>query len=106
MRIHDWSRVDDGVFHDFHCRWIVAIRDALKEGLLPPDFYAMAERYDEGYIPDVLALQEARGDDRHGDDGGVAGATAVATAPPRVRTVSEIALEAYLGKQKTLVVRK
>ena len=106
MPIHDWSRVDDGVFHDFHCRWIVTLSDALNNGLLPRDFYAMAERYDDGYVPDVLTLQEARGGNPHENGGGgVAGATAVAVAPPRVRTVSELAREAYLGKQKTLVVR-
>ena len=107
MPIHDWSRVDDGVFHDFHCRWIVTLSDALNNGLLPRDFYAMAERYDDGYVPDVLTLQEARGGNPHENGGGgVAGATAVAVAPPRVRTVSELAREAYLGKQKTLVVRR
>ena len=105
MPIHDWTRVDVGVFHDFHCGWIVAIRDCLNNGLLPPDYYAMAERYDDGFVPDVLTLQAAGGDDFRSDGGGVAGATAVAVAPPRVRTVSAIARDPYLERQRTIVVR-
>ena len=29
MPIHDWSRVDAGVFHDFHLAWVVEIANAL-----------------------------------------------------------------------------
>jgi len=25
MRVHDWSRVDDGIFHDFHHAWIEVV---------------------------------------------------------------------------------
>lgn len=105
MPIHDWSRVDDGVFHDFHCGWIVAIRDALNDGLLPTDFYAMAERFADGYIPDVLTLQMAGEDGTHNGGGGVNGATAVAVASPKVRTISALATNAYIERQKTIVVR-
>ena len=44
MPVHDWTRVGAGIFHDFHQRWIGAIRDALNGGLLPNDFYALAEQ--------------------------------------------------------------
>jgi len=44
MPIHDWSRVDAGVFHAFHQRWIVAVFERLNEGLLPRGFYARAEQ--------------------------------------------------------------
>src|SRR5689334_23707113 len=44
MPVHDWSRVGAGIFHDFHCAWIVEIRNALNGGLLPPDHDAMAEQ--------------------------------------------------------------
>ncbi len=43
MPIHDWTRVDDGAFYDFHLGWIMAIRTALNTGVLPDDFYALAE---------------------------------------------------------------
>ena len=44
MPIHDWTRVPAGIFHHFHGRWIAAICDALNEGLLPGDYYALAEQ--------------------------------------------------------------
>ena len=28
MPIHDWSRVDAGIFHDFHHAWIEQIKRA------------------------------------------------------------------------------
>jgi hypothetical protein len=45
MPIHDWSRVDAGVFHDFHLAWMVELRNAFNTGILPPDYYAMTEHY-------------------------------------------------------------
>ena len=57
MPIHDWTRVPAGIFHDFHHGWITAIRNALNAGLLPPDYYALAEQFAAGFGPDVLTLQ-------------------------------------------------
>jgi hypothetical protein len=42
MPIHDWTRVDAGIFHDFHHTWITQIRRALNRGLLPSEYYASA----------------------------------------------------------------
>ena len=44
MPIQDWTRVDAGIFHDFHHEWITTIKRALNQGLLPPDYYALAEQ--------------------------------------------------------------
>jgi hypothetical protein len=44
MPVHDWTRVKAGIFHDFHTVWIGGIRNALNEGLLPPDYYALTEQ--------------------------------------------------------------
>ena len=41
--IHDWTRVDAGIWHDFHVAWIGEIRKQLNAGLLPDPFYALAE---------------------------------------------------------------
>jgi len=38
MPIHDWSRVDAGLFHDFHQAWTIELRKALNRGLLPPGY--------------------------------------------------------------------
>lgn len=44
MPIHDWTRVDAGVFHSFYLGWISMLKKPLNNGLLPPDYYALAEQ--------------------------------------------------------------
>jgi hypothetical protein len=104
MPVHDWSRVGAGIFHDFHCSWIVAIRNALNDGLLPGDYYAMAEQIVGNLGPDVLTLQAL------GPSGSVGGGedspvTAVARTPPKVRFTATATMDAYALKQKTVVIR-
>src|SRR5262249_33714439 len=43
MPIHDWTRVEAGVFYAFHHCWITYIARALHPGLLPADYYALPE---------------------------------------------------------------
>ena len=57
MPIHDWTRVDAGIFHHFHQRWIVAITDVLNRRLLPAEYYALAEQQGAGFEPDILTLK-------------------------------------------------
>lgn len=57
MPIHDWTRVPAGIFHHFHHAWIERIHEALNGGLLPDDYYALAEQVAAGVGPDVLTLQ-------------------------------------------------
>ncbi len=59
MPIHDWSRVDAGVFHHLHLNWIARLDASLNGGLLPPPFYALAEPAIGEAIPDVITLQAA-----------------------------------------------
>lgn len=58
MPVHDWTRVSDGTFHDFHYSWVLEIKRTLMRGLLPKGYYVMAEQFggDIG-APDVLTLQ-------------------------------------------------
>jgi hypothetical protein len=44
MPIHDWTRVDAGIFHAFHHEWITDLSRALNRGLLPSDYYALPEQ--------------------------------------------------------------
>jgi hypothetical protein len=104
MPVHDWSRVFAGAFHDFHHVWIGEFRNALNSGILPPDFYAMAEQVARPTVPDVLTLQEANGIDGEGTGEGISGATAVATAPPRVRQSESIEEETYARRQRSIVI--
>lgn len=53
MPIHDWSRVDEGLFHDFHQGWAVRIKNALNVALWWDDLDALVERKRENDIDDV-----------------------------------------------------
>src|SRR5579872_1596664 len=93
MPIHDWTRVDAGIFHDFHHAWIEEIKRALNRGILPPSFYALAEQIAGGLGPDVLTLEGPdAGPPANGRD--AAGGVALATVQPkvsyRVRTEEDI----------------
>jgi hypothetical protein len=48
MPIHDWTRVEAGIFHAFHHFWITEIARALNRGLLPADYYALPEQFAGG----------------------------------------------------------
>src|SRR5689334_678425 len=56
MAVHDWTRVDAGIFHDFHQAWNAELRSVLNSGLLPSDFYALIEQHAGRHIPDILTL--------------------------------------------------
>jgi hypothetical protein len=107
MPVHDWTRVDAGIFHAFHHSWIEEIARALNRGLLPPDYYALAEQHAAGFGPDVLTLQ----DDSHRNaaEGTDTGTTAppggVRLARPKLQPVAETDLEFYRRKQSTVTVR-
>jgi hypothetical protein len=106
MRIHDWSRVFDGAFHDFHTAWNIELRNALNGGILPPNFYALTEQVARPSVPDVLTLQTTNGthdQDRSGEP--IGGAIAVATAPPRVRLSDRFEPEPFTRRQKLIAVR-
>src|SRR5438105_6145416 len=56
MPIHDWSRVDANLFHDFHQTWTISIRNALNSGLLPKGFSALVEQH--GVVVPIIRAQE------------------------------------------------
>jgi hypothetical protein len=56
MPIHDWTRVEAGIYHHFHGRWLYALADALNLGGLPKGYYALAEQITRTFGPDVLTL--------------------------------------------------
>jgi hypothetical protein len=103
MPVHDWRRVGDGAFHDFHYSWVLEIKRALKRGLLPEGYYVMAEQFggDLG-APDVLTLQAGGTPDLSGP---LAGTATLTEAPPAVQVRTTIARDAYARAQRTLVIR-
>jgi hypothetical protein len=57
MPIHDWSRVQSGLFHHFHQDWSVEIARALNSGRLTQGYYALVEQRVDGPEPDVIAVE-------------------------------------------------
>jgi hypothetical protein len=102
MPIHDWTRVEAGLFHAFHQSWTVFLCNALNAGGLPADYFALPEQNIRGPIPDVLTLQLVPG--AEGPSNGAAG-WAVATAPPRTRMVRRSETELYADKANRITVR-
>jgi hypothetical protein len=104
MPVHDWARVSDGTFHDFHYSWVLEIKRALKRGLLPKGYYVMAEQLggDLG-APDVLTLQAAG--TKPDSDGSLSGTATLTDSPPAVHARATITRDPYARLQRTVVVR-
>ena len=102
MPIHDWTRVDAGLFHAFHQSWIVALCDALNTGGLPQGYFAPLEQNIRRPIPDVLTLQLSPAAD---EPSSPAGGLAVASAPPRTRHVRKNEVEFYARRADRITVR-
>src|SRR5437868_6408699 len=101
MPIHDWTRVDAGLFHDFHQRWTVALRNALNEGILPEDYFALVEQRIPGPIPDVLTLKLSPGQCPTARETG----GNVATAPPQARVIRRREADIYAARANRVTVR-
>src|SRR5262249_43802728 len=70
MPIPHWTRGAAGIFHHFHHGWIEEIARSLNRGLLPADYYALAEQFAAGLGPDVLTLHApGLGDNGQTDEG-------------------------------------
>jgi hypothetical protein len=102
MPIHDWTRVDAGLFHHFHQAWTIALSNALNAGVLPPDYFALVDQRIQGPIPDVLALKLSSQPEKPGE--GAAGSAAL-TAPRPTRLVRRTEAEIYAGRANRITVR-
>ncbi len=113
MPIHDWTRVKAGIFHDLHHEWISTIKRALNAGVLPPDYYALAEQIAGGLGPDVLTLgnvpdepARATGNGAEGASGAPGqGGVALSTRPPKVSFTAVAELEQYSRKRNRIAIR-
>jgi hypothetical protein len=105
MPVHDWGKVDAGIFHDFHNAWITELRNALNAGVLPPSYYALGQQFAGNTGPDVLTLQTENRSDDSDLDSGSGGLATVTAKPPKVRIVQTLQNEFYILKRRTLVIR-
>jgi hypothetical protein len=58
MPIHDWTRVNEAAFHDFHLSWAAKLSARLNGGILPPSHFAMTETVDLRPPADFCELSE------------------------------------------------
>jgi hypothetical protein len=103
MPIHDWTRVDAGIFHHFHQSWIPEISRALNQGRLPEDYYALVEQVSGGRWPDVLTLQ-GPGDGEPAQREPTGGVM-LAEAPPQDQFRLKAEGDPYAAKASAVVVR-
>src|SRR5712691_4702818 len=104
MPVHDWTRVEAGIFHDFHVAWIPEIRKVLNGGLLPEGYYALAEQHAGRAIADVLTLHTSPGAAEPLALPPATGGIALAEAPPKVRRHQAVE-STMLGRRRTLAIR-
>ena len=99
MPMHDWTRVDAGIYHAFHHEWISEISRTLNRGLLPDDMYALPEQQAAGFGPDVLTLQNTADDP-------ASGRTATLTrTKPKTTHYAQTPAEFHRRKKSSIVVR-
>ena len=102
MPIHDWTRVDAGLFHDFHQDWTIELRRTLNAGRLPPGYVALTDQQTGGPIPDVLTLnRRPEGTGRREPVGGLA----LATAPPHARFIVEAEEDTYARRANRIRIQ-
>ena len=104
MPMHDWTRVRAGTYHNFHVLWMSSITNRLNAGLLPPNYFAMAEQIVGGPEPDVVALQTGRGPGGPPESNG-----GVALAPLETKTRFVLSVtpeqERYARKTNHVIIR-
>ena len=101
MPMHDWTRVEAGIFHAFHHEWISEISRALNRELLPGAYYALPEQVAAGFGPDVLTLQGQPPGEALSADGAGGTATALQNRP-RTRFTAETDAEFCRRKKARL----
>jgi hypothetical protein len=102
MPIHDWTKVDAGIFHAFHHGWIEELARALNRGVLPSDYYALPEQHAAGFGPDVLTLQGSGWEEA---DSGESETTSAVLTVPKLTPIAQTDMEFYRRKQKTVTIR-
>jgi hypothetical protein len=104
MPVHDWSRLEAGLFHDFHNAWITELRNGLNGGILPPDYYALGEQHAGRFVTDVLTLHTGRLTGELPPLPPPSGGLALAEAPPKVRR-QLTGTETYRQRRRSLAIR-
>jgi hypothetical protein len=107
MPVHDWTRVEDGIFHAFHLAWMSELQKTLNAGVLPAGYYALAEQVAGSIGPDVLTLQgngKENGETAVTDSDSAGGTLTLVRTPPQTRFTTQLHIPNYLARRRTLVI--
>jgi hypothetical protein len=106
MPAHDWTKVSQGIFHDFHNAWILELKNELNHGLLPQGYYALTEQVAGDVAPDVIALELLPGNGSASGKRGPEGKSGAALlAPPKASIVAHAKSPSYASLRKTISIR-
>lgn len=106
MPMHDWAKVDAGIYHAFHHRWISAISDTLNSGLLPKSLYALPEQVAAGLAPDVLTLHSVPNVDSPDANGrGVSATETCLRTRPQVKYIAQTQPGTFERKKSAIAIR-
>jgi hypothetical protein len=102
MPVHNWGRIESGLFHHFHQQWIAELCARLNANGLPPGYYGMIEQSAGGVVPDILTFERLP---KVGATPEKNGGVAVATEPPQTRFVMSAESELYAAKSNRIAIR-
>ena len=100
MPLHDWTKVNAGLFHHFHQGWCWELSRALNRGPLPDGYSALVEQRAGTHEADVLAIEEENADPVSGKQSGIA-----LRERPQARIVRQSEREYYADKASRVVIR-
>ncbi len=102
MPLHDWTRVNSGLYHHFHQGWCWEIGCALNRGgTLPKSMTALVEQRSGSNEPDVVAVELSVPVEQNWAS---PGGTAILERP-KTRLKRQLEEEHYAGKASRIVIR-
>lgn len=104
MPVHDWTRVEAGIFHSFHNVWMAELHNALNGGILPDHYYALVEQHAGRFVADLLTLHASPAVGEQPPLSPSSAGIALAEAPPKVRR-KLTGVETYRQRRRTLAIR-
>lgn len=100
MPLHDWTKVNSGLYHHFHQFFAMHICRGLNRGPLPKTLSALVEQRKGLKEPDVVAVELSVPEESWSSEGGTA-----VLERPKTRIIRRTDDEHYAGKASRVVVR-
>lgn len=108
MPIHDWTRVDAGIFHVQHMAWITQMLGVLNSGLLLAGYYALVEQVAGAIGPDVVTTHpqpKAPNGTAKPNPGGISKSNVTVQTRTRPRTIMQSDNPNYASRQRSMSIR-